>query len=191
MNCWEYLSNISAYFAESHRSFGEGGGGGGARPLHPPPRSAPGLGAIKTPWTWRLQKQTNEGLEKKKHILGDVTKVSCFLRWWSGMGKQHKRGQSVQQFSPKSPKCFRNLWMRFVSFKQTIIQLKSLSLLVQQLNLTLGGEGTAPECCWWAEGTKRSRKRKSTESRAHLLFYEWNEYHEQCAFPIRISSFLM
>ena len=80
----------------------------------------------------------------------------------------------------------------FLSFTQTIIQLKSLSSLIQQLNLTLGEKEPLKSArSWWAEGTKRSRKRKSTESTAHLLFSEWNEYHEQRAFPIRISSFLM
>ena len=52
------------------------------------------------------------------------------------MGKQNKRGHSVQQFSPKSPKYFRNLWMLIVYTNH--YPVKGLPLLVQQLNLTLG-----------------------------------------------------
>ena len=89
------------------------------------------------------------------------------------MGKQNKRGQSVQQFSPKSPKCFRNLWMRFVSFKQTIIQLKSLSLLVQQLNLTLGEKEPLKSVAGELKGLKGAED--VNQLKVQPIYYSLNE----------------
>ena len=89
------------------------------------------------------------------------------------MGKQNKRGQSVLQFSPKLPKCFRNLWMLIVSFKQTIIQLKSLSLLVQQLNLTLGEKEPLKSVAGELKGLKRAED--VNQLKVQPIYYSLNE----------------
>lgn len=62
------------------------------------------------------------------------------------MGKQNRRGQSVQQFSPKSPKHFRNLWMLIVYTNN--YPVKKFIFTHSTIKFDIGGEGTAPECSW-------------------------------------------
>ena len=87
------------------------------------------------------------------------------------MGKQNKRGQSVQQFSPKSPKHFRNLWILIVYTNH--YPVKSLSLLIQQLNLTLGEKEPLLSVAGELKGVKGAED--VNQQKGQPIFYSLNK----------------